>query len=188
MAVVRGVLIVEGGRVPAVGSCENSTGLLAATGELPAAFVADRRYKVVEILFVLQAAVIEKVVTNLAPENFLRRKWFYEEDRIIISNDVLERIGVRQPESLGQVQLVAVFVTIGVEPGSIVDADGVRHQCVSLPFAHGVPVPRRIVVGVWRMIAAIRIDQSEDMLGFAENCHNVGALNNHGGMGSCDHP
>src|SRR5438045_3783508 len=69
---------------------------------LPAG-VADGRHKVLKILFILQATMIENIVANLAPENFLRGKWFCEKDRICISNDVLESVRIRQSESLRQV-------------------------------------------------------------------------------------
>src|SRR5436309_605540 len=75
----------------------------------PAAFIADCWHKVLEIFFVLQAAVIQNVVANLAPEDFLCGKWFYEEDRICISDNVFERVRVGESESFGQVQFIAVL-------------------------------------------------------------------------------
>ena len=43
-----------------------------------------------------------------------------------------------------QMQLVAVLVARRVEPGPVVQPHGVHHQCVSVPFADGIPKPRRI--------------------------------------------
>ena len=78
--------------------------------ELPAR-VTDSGHEVLEIFFVLQARMIENIVTDLAFEDFLRCKWLHEKYRIIVSNDELECVRVGQSESFRQVQLVAVLVT-----------------------------------------------------------------------------
>src|SRR5205809_5310540 len=64
----------------------------AATA-LPA-LIADCRPEFNEILFVLEACVIEDIVTDLAPENFLRRERLHEIHRIVVGHDELECIGI----------------------------------------------------------------------------------------------
>src|SRR4029453_5859766 len=70
------------------------TFLLPGT-DLLAAVVTDSGHEILEILFVLQTGVIVNIVTDLAFEDFLRRKWLHEKDRIIISHDELECVRVR---------------------------------------------------------------------------------------------
>src|SRR5262249_52945368 len=118
-------------------------------------------YEILQILFVLQARVIVNIVTDLPPEDFLRAKRFDEKDRIIISDDELQCVRVRESESLGQVQFVAVLMTCTVEPGVIVDADCIDDERISFPFANRISVPCRIILGIWRMITPIRINQPE---------------------------
>src|SRR2546425_3474788 len=101
-----------------------------------------------QILFVLQAGMIEDIVTDLALEKLLRRKWLDEKDRVLIRRYELECIRIGQSEPLGHVQLVAVLMTGAIEPRAIVDADGVHYQGVSYPLTGRVSIPRRIVLGV----------------------------------------
>src|SRR2546428_13432438 len=131
--------------------------------------------------------MIENIVTDLTLEDLLRGKWLNEKDRVIISNNELECVRVGKSESLGQMQLVAVLVTGQIQPGPIIDADCVDDQRISLPLSYRISVPRRIVPGIRRMIAAIGVDQAKDMLRLAEDRNDIRALNNHAGMRSRCH-
>src|SRR5689334_11627039 len=74
-----------------------------------------------------------------------------------------------------------------VEPGALVDADRIDDQSVALPLPNRISVPGRIVFGIGRMISPIGVDQSENMLRLAEDCDDIGTLNNHRWMRPCRH-
>ena len=57
------------------------------------------------------------------------------------------------PESFCDVQRIAVCVAAVVKPRLFVDADGIDHQSVTLPFPDRIPEPRGI--GVFRQRAAV---------------------------------
>src|SRR5262245_38300084 len=162
------------------------TALLPGTNLL-AAVVTDSGHEMLEILFVLQTGMIVNIVTDLTLEDFLRRKWLHEKDRIIISHDELECVRIRQSETLGQVQFVAMLMTCTVEPGALVDANCIDDQSVALPLPNRISVPCRIVFRIGRMIAAIGVNQTENMLRLAKDCDDIGTLNNHRWMRSCRH-
>src|SRR5262249_14211559 len=72
-----------------------------------------------------------------------------------------------------------MLMTCTVEPGALVDANCIDDQSVALPLPNRISVPSRIVFRIGRMIAAIGVNQSKNMLGLAEDCDDIGTLNNH---------
>src|SRR5262245_26711378 len=80
-----------------------------------------------------------------------------------------------------------MLMTCTVEPRALVDSNCIDDQSVALPLPNRISVPGRIVFRIGRMITAIGVDQSENMLGLAEDCDGIGTLKNHRGMRPCRH-
>ena len=69
------------------------------------------------------------------------------------------RIGPRKP--FGHVQLFAMLVPGGIQPGAVVKAQGVDHERIAFPLPNRISEVRRI--GVLRLLAAIQPDIAPDV-------------------------
>ena len=70
---------------------------------------------------------------------------------------------------------VAVRITEMIEPGFLIEPDGVYDECVSVPLADGVSVPIRI--GIFRKCPPVRPDRSAYRMILKELHHLVRQLN-----------
>jgi len=87
---------------------------------------------------------------------------FREKFRILECYGPLDAIVVELSELFNQVQLVAMLMAGRVEPGAVIQADGIHDQRVPFPFAGGIPEPG--CVHILGMAASIHIDNSERAL------------------------
>ena len=58
-----------------------------------------------------------------------------EKDRIIKRHAVMDRVGAGLLERFSQPQFVAVLVALGIQPGSVIDADGINDELGAFPMS-----------------------------------------------------
>ena len=98
------------------------------------------RLEVFDVLVVLGARVGKHPVARFAaPKRAVDGPRTGEEDRILERDRPLDGIGIDLPESFGQTQSGAVFVSCRIEPAAFVDAHGIDHERVAIPAADRVP-------------------------------------------------
>src|SRR6267154_3960851 len=87
-----------------------------------------------------------------------------------------QRIRVRTPVTLYQVQLLAVGMPISIEPALVIQSDRVDDKSISLPLANGIAHPGGFrVLG---MTPPVGPDLAPDALVFEEHENAVGSLHN----------
>ena len=74
----------------------------------------------------------------------------------------LEVVIVDPLEFFNQMQLVAVLMAGRVEPGPVVEPDGVHDQRISIPLADGIPKPGG--VHFFGMVASVRVNEAKRVL------------------------
>ena len=72
--------------------------------------VTQGGYKILQVFFVLQARVIQDAVTDLPFQKSPGCERLDEKHRIIVGDDMLERIPIGQSEALRHFQFIAMFV------------------------------------------------------------------------------
>src|SRR5437764_8409887 len=78
-----------------------------------------------------------------------------EEHGVIERDGVVNVVGAGLFESFGEVELIAVFVALGIQPGSFIDADGIDNELIALPMSGGVSHPFGIIRDVLRVLCAV---------------------------------
>src|ERR1700674_2882495 len=90
-------------------------------------------------------------------ERSLRRlPGFCVGNRVVDSDVEQHGVVVNAPETLDEVQLVAVRMAHPIEPIYVADIDGIDDKCIAIPHADRVPHPQG--AEAWRMLTPIRID------------------------------
>ena len=87
---------------------------------------------------------------------FRIKLWIFESDSPldIVTGGLLE--------FFDEMQLVAVLMASRVEPGPVVEPDGVHEQRVSFPLADGIPKPRGVHIP--GMTASVRVNDAKRVL------------------------
>src|ERR1700732_2987672 len=96
------------------------------------------------------------VVSSQAKRSWSRLPGFRIGNRVIDCDVEQHRVVVYAPETLNEVQLIAVWMAHSIEPIYIADTDGIDHECIALPLANRVPHPKRTKAR--RMLAAVGVD------------------------------
>ena len=86
----------------------------------------------------------------------------------------MKRVFVRTREALNNVKLVRMWMACAIDPGSLVETDGIHNERISLPMSDGMPQPglafdRRSR----RMRPAIHVDFAPDVRAAFEDDHDA---------------
>src|SRR3984893_1196102 len=97
--------------------------------------------------------------------------------RLRVVDDELHRQGVMVHAlvALNQVHLLAMRITIEIEPAFVVETDRVNYKCVSIPFANRIPQPGRFQI--LRVPSPVSPDLAPKVLALEEHEHSVRSLN-----------